>query len=72
MTKRLTEAQLVVLGQLRDFGGLVLQRGGRRARSAEALAERGLARVDERDHSGPGLDRWVATGPAIAWRDAER
>ncbi len=67
MTPRLTEAQLALLAEMRERGGVTVERQGRRARTADALRRLGLARVDAVGASPDGTDRWVATVPSIEW-----
>lgn len=48
-------------------GGLYIRKWSRWDRTAEALARRGLAYVDQPDHSPHGKDHWIATEAGLAW-----
>jgi hypothetical protein len=58
---RPSKPQLALLAELVETGRLYIKRTGRYGRTVDALGRRGLARVDEPDHSVNAQDGWVPT-----------
>jgi hypothetical protein len=67
---RLTHAQVHLLEELDDKGGLYISRHMRYGRTAAILVEKGLAFIYEHDHSRLRQDHYVVTEAGRAWLDA--